>query len=1151
MHYFFSKKYLLPFAVLFIFQMDMTAQISISESGIDPDASAILDLQSTDKGILIPRMDSTGRLAIINPAEGLMVYDSTTHSFWFYQNSDWTELGASPIPTGAVAGQFLSTDGGDSLYWNDFTEGQTLTLDGDLLSITSGDTVDLSGLRNISYSGLTLITDEVQYNLDVQQTSSSGSYGQTTSIWQSFKPTETGYLSQLDIRFYPSPNFNSGSLSFYSGEGTGGELLASFPVDSIAGGWFSFDLSDNVVPMDADSTYTFSFIASSGSFYMYQNSTNPYPDGRASTGSTKDFLFKTYYSPYIPYDTSQVLYFNTLTTDSASFNMQYIDTLFFSDGSIQTIGNDWQTIDQFSLSNDTLYLSLENDGQDALSVDLSGLSKNLLEDADADTKIQVEESADEDIIRFDVAGSQAMVIESNGYVGVGTEPTDRFQVDIGLSSTSTLSSSNTSGSSYPTITTSSWQSYTATVSGEMEKVVLRSYYGTGTRTISIYEGEGTSGALLGTSAVVLSGAFEWVEVSITNVTQVAGQQYTIAFDNRERFIFSDSNPYSEGISGNSSDYDYQFKVYVFSTALFSVGENGVVVGGYELPTEDGLNGQALITDGSGNASWTDLTDEQTLSISGDSLTISNGNSVDLSNLSPSQLSDSDSDTKIQVEESADEDIIRFDVAGSQAMVIESNGYVGVGTEPTDRFQVVTGLGSTSTLSASNTSGGSYPTITTSSWQSYTATVSGEMEKVALKSYFGTGTRTISIYEGEGTSGAFLGTSAVVLSGANDWVEVSIANVTQIAGQQYTIAFDNRERFLNSTTNPYSGGRSGINSEYDFQFKVYVFSNTLFSAGENGVWVGGYYMPTSDGTNGQALVTDGSGNVSWGLPSDNLGDHTATQNIQLNGNWLSNDGGNEGISIDDSGNLSVVGDIVLTEPVLDMGLVTELPSTTPILDLCLNALTPTVESATIGAAFRMDSRSTSSAPLFQWIVKPEGSSTITSSNIKMTLNENGQLGIGRTATTNQLEVEGTASKASAGDWLANSDARLKKNIQPLDPQATLRQLLDLRGVTYEWDDNKTGTQRPEGIQFGFTAQNIQTVFPTLVSKDAKGFLQTAYGTYDAMYVEAFRALNDRVEQLEIENEKLKTEVGKINQLEQQNAEMKAMLENIQAQLNNNR
>ena len=79
-------------------------------------------------------------------------------------------------------------------------------------------------------------------------------------------------------------------------------------------------------------------------------------------------------------------------------------------------------------------------------------------------------------------------------------------------------------------------------------------------------------------------------------------------------------------------------------------------------------------------------------------------------------------------------------------------------------------------------------------------------------------------------------------------------------------------------------------------------------------------------------------------------------------------------------------------------------------------------------------------------------------------------------------------------------------------APLQRLLALRGVTYEWDDDKTGSRRPEGVQYGFTAQNIQTVFPTLVEEDKLGYLQTAYGTYDAMTVEAIRALHSLLREL---------------------------------------
>ena len=148
----------------------------------------------------------------------------------------------------------------------------------------------------------------------------------------------------------------------------------------------------------------------------------------------------------------------------------------------------------------------------------------------------------------------------------------------------------------------------------------------------------------------------------------------------------------------------------------------------------------------------------------------------------------------------------------------------------------------------------------------------------------------------------------------------------------------------------------------------------------------------------------------------------------------------------------------------------------------------------------------------------------------------KVGINIIASGNTLEVGGEASKATSGPWAANSDARLKKNIRPLRSEETLQRLLQLQGVTYEWNDDKTAYERPEGIQYGFTAQNIQKVFPTLVSEDALGYLQTAYSTYDAMYIEAIRALNKKIETLEKENVKLKTELSAM-------AELKAEVEGI--------
>jgi hypothetical protein len=138
------------------------------------------------------------------------------------------------------------------------------------------------------------------------------------------------------------------------------------------------------------------------------------------------------------------------------------------------------------------------------------------------------------------------------------------------------------------------------------------------------------------------------------------------------------------------------------------------------------------------------------------------------------------------------------------------------------------------------------------------------------------------------------------------------------------------------------------------------------------------------------------------------------------------------------------------------------------------------------------------------------SPLTSSSTVMTINQSGNLGIGRGPVTNKIEVEGSASKSIAGDWLANSDKRLKKDIVYLNSQDMLDKVLKMKGVSYTWNDDKTGSKRPEGIQHGFIAQDLKNVWPQNVKKDNLGYYQTPYGTYDHMYVEAIKALNKKIE-----------------------------------------
>ncbi len=91
-------------SILFTLQLaNAQTGVSISNTNADPHNSAMLDVQSTDKGVLIPRVALTGTTdatTIVSPAVSLMVYNTATVSdvtpgFYYYNGTAWTAIGGS------------------------------------------------------------------------------------------------------------------------------------------------------------------------------------------------------------------------------------------------------------------------------------------------------------------------------------------------------------------------------------------------------------------------------------------------------------------------------------------------------------------------------------------------------------------------------------------------------------------------------------------------------------------------------------------------------------------------------------------------------------------------------------------------------------------------------------------------------------------------------------------------------------------------------------------------------------------------------------------------------------------------------------------------------------------------------------------------
>jgi len=65
--------------------------VAVNTTGTPADASAMLDVSSTSKGFLAPRMSTVQRTGIPSPANGLMVFDTDTKSYWFFSTT-WKEI---------------------------------------------------------------------------------------------------------------------------------------------------------------------------------------------------------------------------------------------------------------------------------------------------------------------------------------------------------------------------------------------------------------------------------------------------------------------------------------------------------------------------------------------------------------------------------------------------------------------------------------------------------------------------------------------------------------------------------------------------------------------------------------------------------------------------------------------------------------------------------------------------------------------------------------------------------------------------------------------------------------------------------------------------------------------------------------------------
>jgi hypothetical protein len=284
---------------LFSFQLNLFAQQNVGIGTTTPDNSSILDVSSSSQGLLLPRLTTAQRNAIVSPAQSLLIYNITTKCFEFWENGAWQTLSCActpplvPVATQATGIDSTSFDAN----WNVSVGATSYYLD---VATNISFTALLAGYNNFNVgnvttypvSGLTCNTTyyyRVRANNACATTANSNTitvltsscsacildqsqllYNSGTSarnlpgytVFQTFTAGITGTLCKIDMGFFNAMT-GTGTLKIFAGSGILGTLLQSQTV-TVSGTGNFFQTFNVSAPVTSGQMYTFQFIPTQG-----------------------------------------------------------------------------------------------------------------------------------------------------------------------------------------------------------------------------------------------------------------------------------------------------------------------------------------------------------------------------------------------------------------------------------------------------------------------------------------------------------------------------------------------------------------------------------------------------------------------------------------------------------------------------------------------------------------------------------------------------------------------------------------------------------------------------------------------------------------------------------------------------------------------
>ncbi|MCB0754835.1 MAG: tail fiber domain-containing protein [Flavobacteriales bacterium] len=155
--------------------------------------------------------------------------------------------------------------------------------------------------------------------------------------------------------------------------------------------------------------------------------------------------------------------------------------------------------------------------------------------------------------------------------------------------------------------------------------------------------------------------------------------------------------------------------------------------------------------------------------------------------------------------------------------------------------------------------------------------------------------------------------------------------------------------------------------------------------------------------------------------------------------------------------------------------------------------------------------------FHVLMSNSGSATPASitTDSRLTILSNGNVGIGTTAPSYKFEVIGDATisgKFNSNGIQESSDKRFKKNINNLN--GALENVLKIQGVTYDWRTEEFPERNfSSRTEVGVIAQDLEQIYPELVSTDSEGYKSVQYSHLVPVLIEAIKEQQKTIGSLE--------------------------------------